>query len=96
MKAPTPAKVRSEYIARNHGHYFDRSTMRFFGDTMKSFGCRMFEGKPVWYRKLLSPINVFGRLKLSGINEVNPRWVNDDFDFECMDDESEKRFLDSL
>jgi hypothetical protein len=26
--------------ANTEGHYFDRSSMRFFGDTMANYGCR--------------------------------------------------------
>lgn len=40
MKTPTIYEIKAEYEAKkgSNGHFFDRSTMRFFGDTMKNLG----------------------------------------------------------
>ena len=32
-------------------YFFSRDTMRFFGDTMKSFGVRHIDGRVIVYRK---------------------------------------------
>lgn len=44
---------------KNHydpqGHFFDRDTMKFFGDTMKSFGVYTCEGERFLYRKKGGP-----------------------------------------
>lgn len=44
-KAITPADLKFEVQARG-SHFFDRETMRFFGDTMRNYGVR----GPVWIR----------------------------------------------
>jgi len=37
----TPSKLKQLYELNNpQGHFFDRKTMRFFGDTMYNFGVR--------------------------------------------------------
>lgn len=40
MKTPTIYEIKAEYEAKkgDNGHFFSRSTMRFFGDTMRSLG----------------------------------------------------------
>ena len=45
-----PSDIRANYDPR--GHFFDRKTMRFFGDTMASFGVYTDDsGNRVMYRK---------------------------------------------
>lgn len=47
-------ELRREYLKANPtGHFFDRDTMRFFGDTMRNFGVRTLRGLDAWvlYRK---------------------------------------------
>lgn len=37
----TPSNLKYLYEINNpDGHFFDRQTMKFFGDTMANFGCR--------------------------------------------------------
>lgn len=48
----TPSELKYHYQENNPaGHFFDRETMRFFGDKMANFGCR--DGGEFWvlYRK---------------------------------------------
>lgn len=52
----TSSELKQKYERHNpDGHFFDRATMRFFGDTMKNYGVRKTEidGLPVWelYRR---------------------------------------------
>lgn len=51
MAAPTPAAIRAAVVATG-SHFFDRDTMRFFGDTMRNFGAFTDErGRVILYRK---------------------------------------------
>ena len=37
----TPSELKSRYLQSSpDGHFFDRETMRHFGDTMRNFGVR--------------------------------------------------------
>ena len=37
----TPSELKAEVQAAGHeSHFFDRSSMRFFGDTMRNYGVR--------------------------------------------------------
>ena len=52
----TPSELKANILKHNpDSHYFDRKTMKFFGDTMKNYGVRRaeIEGVTVWelYRK---------------------------------------------
>ena len=56
----TPSELEANILKREpNSHYFDRKTMRFFGDTMRNYGVRKAEinGLAVWelYRK--RPVN---------------------------------------
>lgn len=59
-----PSDIRASY--RADGHFFDRKTMRFFGDTMQSFGVFTHEGERYMYRKPSARINIFGTIRLAG------------------------------
>lgn len=61
----------SDIKYHNKGYFFNRDTMRFFGDKMTSFGVRTFEGKRVLYRKPSATVNVFGTWK-----RVNKEFFN--------------------
>ena len=38
----TPSELKHNYQQNNpDGHFFDHKTMKFFGDTMKNYGCRV-------------------------------------------------------
>ena len=52
----TPSELKISILAHNpDSHFFDRKTMKFFGDTMRNYGVRKaeIEGVDVWelYRK---------------------------------------------
>lgn len=54
MKTPTIYEIKADYEAKkgNDGHFFDRATMKFFGDTMKTLGTYTDETGAVYvYRK---------------------------------------------
>ena len=55
----TPNELKANILAHDlDSHFFDRKTMKFFGDTMRNYGVRKteIEGVDVWelYRK--SPV----------------------------------------
>lgn len=53
-------------INEQNGYYFfSRETMRFFGDTMKSFGVRNVDGRVFVYRRKYGR-----RLDIKGINSI--------------------------
>jgi len=58
-------KTVSQIKAAAKGCFFDRKTMRFFGDTMRSFGIRHLDGKTYIYRKPVAYVNApfSGRVK---------------------------------
>ena len=60
----TPADIKANY--NPEGHFFDRATMRFFGDKMSSFGVFKWRGKRYLYRKPQAMIDVFGEWKRAG------------------------------
>ena len=41
----------------NKGYFFSRSTMKFFGDKMSSFGVRTYNGRRILYRKPTAYVN---------------------------------------
>lgn len=47
-------------------HFFKRDTMKFFGDTMRSFGVKTIGGQVILYRKPTAKVNVFGTWKEAG------------------------------
>ena len=36
----TPSELKYQYEQKQDGYFFTRKTMKFFGDTMKNYGCR--------------------------------------------------------
>ena len=50
----TPSELKAN-VQETEPYFFDRKTMKFFGDTMKNYGVRsaMIDNMPVWelYRK---------------------------------------------
>jgi hypothetical protein len=57
--------------ALKDSHFFDRKTMKFFGDKMSSFGIRTINGKRYMYRKPSAKVNVFGTWKTAGFDFFN-------------------------
>lgn len=55
-----------KHALREDNHFFNRSTMRFFGDTLASFGVRTVNGKRYIYRKPTAKVNAFGKWKTAG------------------------------
>lgn len=48
----TPSELKRKYQEANpDGHYFDRATMRFFGDTMRNYGVRRYGSGWELYRR---------------------------------------------
>ena len=47
----TPSKLKYNVEQSDNPHFFTRNTMKFFGDTMKNYGCR--DAGDIWelYRK---------------------------------------------
>ena len=82
----TPSNVRMFYESGNpqgsnthERFFFSRATMRFFGDTMKSFGVKRIAGAVYLYRKPNAVVNVFGTWRRAGsdknllsINRLDP------------------------
>lgn len=63
----TPAQIKYAYQdKRPDGHFFDRGTMKWFGDTMASYGTRTIDGQIYMYRKRDKMVNVFGNWKRCG------------------------------
>jgi hypothetical protein len=60
----TPSNVRMFYESKDSSngrrYFFSRDTMRFFGDTMRSFGTKQLDGVVYLYRKPSATVNVFG------------------------------------
>jgi hypothetical protein len=46
----TPSNLKYNYETKVGGHFFERSSMKFFGDTMSNYGCcsSTYEGQQVW------------------------------------------------
>ena len=68
MKKPTVAEVKAAYQNSQgaDGHFFDRDTMQFFGDTMKSFAVYRNGDDLYLYRKPTARVNVFGKWRTAG------------------------------
>lgn len=62
-----PSEIKAAYQQlQPEGHFFDRGTMKFFGDTMSSFGVRTIGADTYLYRKPTARVNVFGNWKVAG------------------------------
>ena len=85
----------------NTGYFFSRSTMKFFGDTMASFGVRTFEGKRILYRKPTAYVNTpFSGRKQAGKTffscwEIKPK-TESEIDICPVSEELKERFYYSL
>ena len=55
-----------KHYLSEESHFFDRGTMRFFGDTMASFAVRRIDGRVIMYRKPSARVNVFGKVQVAG------------------------------
>lgn len=86
----TPAEIKQNYTG---GHFFDKDTMSFFGDTMKSFGSRIIDGKQILYRKPSAMVNVFGTWKRTG-RDFFGCWEFVDGDLNRCDDETKEKVFE--
>ena len=50
----TPSELKYNVRLKN-SNFFDRKTMKFFGDTMANYGCRSYKGYWELWRK--TPVN---------------------------------------
>lgn len=66
----TPNYIKSA-VERKGSFFFTRRTMRFFGDTMRSFDCAYIDGETYLFRKPSAYVNVFGTWKLAGETHFN-------------------------
>ena len=62
----TPEEVRDLYEQAESGYFFSDDTMRFFGDTMDSYGTICLDGVEYMYRDPSARVNVFGRTQRAG------------------------------
>lgn len=91
----------SDIKHHNEGYFFSRSTMRFFGDKMTSFGVRTFEGKRILYRKPTAYVKTpFSGIQQAGKTffscwEVKPK-NEETVDISPVSDEFKNRFYNSL
>jgi hypothetical protein len=87
----TPSDVK--YALLDTDYFFNRKTMKFFGDKMTSFGVRTINGKRIMYRKPTARVNVFGTWKTAGRDFFNA-WElipkNDHIDLQSVSDEEKK------
>ena len=91
----TPANVRMFYEGGpadgcdfSKRHFFDRSTMKFFGDKMTSFGVSRIGGVVYLYRKSSAFVNCFGtwRRVAEDIQSFGNVWRLDPvtYDLDCV------------
>ncbi len=70
--------MKLQTVKDNNPVFFSRGTMKFFGDTMNSFGLRLFNGDYVLYRKPNVMVDVFGTWKRAGKENSRAWYVNCD------------------
>ena len=80
-------------------YFFERGTMRFFGDKMSSFGVRTIDGIRVMYRKPSARVNVFGTWKQTGRDffnawEIVPK--QDHLDLNLLNEDQTEKIYNSL
>lgn len=84
----------------NTGYFFSRSTMKFFGDTMASFGVRTFGGKRILYRKPSAYVRTFTGIQQAGKTffscwEIKPK-NESEIDISPVSEELKETFYNSL
>ena len=84
----TPTQIKHAYETGDNGYFFTCDTMRFFGDTMRSFGARRINGVQYLYREPSARVNVFGTWKTAG-REFFGAWKFDETtgDLDIVSDE---------
>ena len=68
LKQITPKELRDRYHVQNgkRGHFFDRSTMNFFGDTWGNYGCQPVLVKCKYSDEISQAHELFRRLPVNG------------------------------
>lgn len=60
-----------KFALKSENYFFERKTMKFFGDKMTSFGIKTVNGKRYMYRKPSAKVNIFGTWKTTGKDFFN-------------------------
>jgi len=72
MKTPTIYEIKSDYQAHNpNGHYFDRKTLKWFGQTLKDFHINKTDREGVFY-VWANSYAIFGQYqgRLMGVSKI--------------------------
>ena len=73
------AKPTIKQIKENHtGHFFDRETMKFFGDKMGSFRVAQHYGVTYVYRHPDAMVSIFGKVQRAGMEHFTVWEVKED------------------
>ena len=83
----TPQQIRTRYIEKNHGHFFDKESMAFFGDTMQSYKTATVDGQHYMHSNPLKTVSVFGRVVISGQKYFRAWLVDADGDLSSCNNE---------
>lgn len=99
MNASTKLWTMGQIRDAHEGHWFDDSTMAFFGDTMASFQVFQDRGKILFYRRPSATVNVFGRTErvgfdatFFGVYEFDP----DTGDIDRADDDDRENVISAI
>ena len=75
MKTPTIYEIKADYYRHNpEGHYFDRATLKWFGQTMRDFHVNKTDKEGVFYIWAKSRC-IFGNYRLS-VAETSEAYYN--------------------
>ncbi len=66
MRKPTPAQIKRQYNEAGSGHFFDRDSMRFFGDRMSSFRTVAIGDAVYMYRRPDATVRTFRGERTAG------------------------------
>jgi hypothetical protein len=92
----TPADIRHNYLSNDNGHFFDRDTMKWFGDTMRSFAVIVIDGTTFMYRKPSATVNVFGTRRPVGRQFFKCWEVMPNGDLDCVMADVENAVWDAI
>jgi hypothetical protein len=96
-KTLSPYDIKRLYNASSmNGHFFDRDTMAFFGDTMASFETLTLNGQLYMYRKPSATVSVFGVVHRTGREFFSCWLITDDWDINHCDDETKQAVYDAI
>ena len=96
-KTLSPYDIKRLYNASNmNGHFFDRDTMAFFGDTMASFETLTLNGQLYMYRKPSATVSVFFVVQRAGRQFFNAWLITTEHDLNHCDDETTQAVYDAI